>query len=107
MAAMPATNPPTTAVIKINKIELPPKGRMEAIFPDKTPSFFVSIHQERPAHNKNTPVNPDINDLPAFWCINIAIKKEAMAMLHQGKYKPPIKASNPVSTIAVNNFMLV
>jgi hypothetical protein len=104
---MPPTNAPIKAVTRINKNDEPPRGKISATFFERIPWFFISIHQASKVHKTNTPKKPARNAFPLLIGINNAEINAAMAMLHQGRYRPATKERRAVSMIATRSFISI
>ena len=106
-AAMPATNPPTTAVIKINAIYEPPSGSSRATLVDNMWWLLISIIVACIPHKRNKARKADVNAFNGSCGINAETMKAAGAMIHQLKYRLAAKLSNAVSNRQLINFILI
>ncbi len=101
----PATSPPMKPVMSIKATGLAPMPNSTPILADSMLSFAWSIHQERIVHRRKTPRKPARKAFQEDSLTNKATMKAAMAILHQGKYNPNMKASRAVSRKATRNFI--
>jgi len=106
-AATPPTNPPINAVTRIMAKDDPPRGNISAIFPESRCSFFISIHQAINAQKINTPANPARKAFQLFMGISNKEINEAIAILHQGRYRPPANERRVISKTASINFIIL
>src|SRR4051812_4773712 len=77
----------------------PPKGRMVATFWERIPLFLLSIHQASTSHKRKTPRNPDRNENAGFCGMAALTRNAAIAIPHQGIYKPATNDTSPVTMI--------
>src|ERR1700760_3495300 len=86
-------------VTTISITEDPPRGRTDAIFWERMPLFLLSIHQASTSHKRKMPRNPDRKENVGFCGIAALTRNAAMAIPHQGIYKPITNAISPVTII--------
>jgi hypothetical protein len=103
--AKPATNAPIKAVKIINNIGLSAFKISKDILCVNKKSFLKLIVYIITPQKKNNAKNPDKNAFQGVSGIKAGTKKAEIAILHQGKKSPKLKANNAILIVLAKNFI--
>jgi hypothetical protein len=106
-AAKPATRPPISAVIIINKyglsvLKINKEMRCARIFP-----LLMLIHKLKNPHNKNSAIKPEINEGRCPYGMSMGIIKATIAIVHHGKYRDVRKLNSIIRIVFSRNFIFL